>query len=140
MAQPPDSWDDETLVTVERPAAAAAPAGESHACLTVLTGAAAGQMYRIPEGSTVIGRAGNAELRIVEEGMSRRHARVRREGERVLVEDLGSVNGTFVNGERLEDPRVLEEGDKIQIGPISVLRFAHHDELDEGFHQRLVAS
>lgn len=140
MAQPPDSWDDETLVTVERPAAAAAPAGESHACLTVLTGTAAGQMYRIPEGSTVIGRASNTELRIVEDGVSRRHARVHREGERVFIEDLGSVNGTFVNGEPLADPRALEEGDKIRIGPISVLRFAHHDELDERFHQGLVAS
>jgi two-component system cell cycle response regulator len=140
MAEPPDSWDDETLVTVEKPAATAAPVGHTHACLTVLTGTAAGQLYRIPEGSSLIGRAPNVELRISEEGVSRRHACVRRDGAAVFVDDLGSVNGTYVNGERISVARTLEEGDKIQIGPISVLRFAHHDEIDERFHQRLVAS
>ena len=101
MAQPPDSWDDETFVTVEKPAATAAAVGTTHACLTVLTGTAAGQMYRIPEGSSVIGRGQHADLRIAEEGVSRRHACVRREGGAVLVDDLGSVNGTYVNGERI---------------------------------------
>jgi len=140
MAQPPDSWDDETFVTVEKPAAPAAEVGITHACLTVLTGTAAGQMYRIPEGSSVIGRGQHADLRIAEEGVSRRHASVRREGGAVLVDDLGSVNGTYVNGERIGQGRALEEGDKIQVGPMTVLRFAHHDEIDERFHQRLVAS
>jgi diguanylate cyclase (GGDEF)-like protein len=137
---PPDSWDDETFVTVEKPAAAAAPVGQTYACLTVLTGTAAGQMYRLPEGGSVIGRGQNADLRIPEEGVSRRHASVRREGDAVRIEDQGSVNGTYVNGERLAGARVLDEGDKIQIGPMTVLRFAHHDEIDERFHQRLVAS
>lgn len=140
MPQPPDSWDDETFVTVEKPAAAAAPVGQTHACLTVLTGTAAGQMFRIPEGRAVIGRGQSADLRIPEEGVSRRHAGVHRQGGTVRVDDLGSVNGTYVNGERLTEPRVLEEGDKIQVGPMTVLRFAHHDEIDERFHQRLVAS
>ena len=140
MPQPPESGDDETFATVEKPAEAAAPIGKSHACLTVLTGTAAGQMYRLPEGSSVVGRAQNAELRIAEEGVSRRHACVRREGEAVLIDDLGSVNGTYVNGERIGEGRVLEEGDKIQVGPMTVLRFAHHHEIDERFHQRLVAS
>lgn len=140
MPQPPDAWDDETFVTVEKPAPAAEPVGATHACLTVLTGTAAGQMYRIPEGRSVIGRAQQVELRIAEEGVSRRHACVRREGDVVLIDDLGSVNGTYVNGERIGEGRILEEGDKIQVGPMTVLRFAHHDEIDEGFHQRLVAS
>jgi len=139
MAQPPDSWDDETHVTVEKPSAAAA-IGQSYPYLTVLTGTAAGHMFRIPEGSCVIGRAASSELRISEEGVSRRHAGLRREAGRVLIDDLGSVNGTFVNGERLSGPKGLEEGDKVQIGPGAVLRFAHHDEIDERFHQGLVAS
>ncbi len=128
------------MVTAEKPTAPTVPAGGSHACLTVLTGTAAGQMFRIPEGNSVIGRASSSHLRIDEEGVSRNHARVRREGDHVAVDDLGSRNGTFVNGERVAGPRPLEEGDKIQVGPLTVLRFAHHDEIDERFHQRLVAS
>jgi diguanylate cyclase (GGDEF)-like protein len=140
MAQPPESWDDDAFVTVEKPASSAAPVGHAHACLTVLTGTVAGQMFRIPEGGLVIGRAPNAGLRIAEEGVSRHHARIRREAEAMFVEDLESRNGTYVNGERITGARSLEEGDKIQIGPVTVLRFAHHDEIDERFHQRLVAS
>jgi two-component system cell cycle response regulator len=140
MPRSPDSSDDMTFVTVEKSSPGAAPVGNMHACLTVLTGTVAGQMHRIPDEGMVIGRASSSELRINEEGVSRRHARLRREGDYVVVEDLGSVNGTYVNGERLAGSRVLQEGDKIQVGPMTVLRFAHHDEIDERFHQRLVAS
>lgn len=140
MAQPLDPGDDDAFATVEKPASIPAPVGRSHACLTVLTGTLAGQMFRIPESGLVIGRAPSVGLRIGEEGVSRHHARIRREGDTVLVDDLESRNGTYVNGERISGTRLLEEGDKIQVGPITVLRFAHHDEIDERFHQRLVAS
>jgi two-component system, cell cycle response regulator len=140
MAKPPDAWDEDTFVTVEKPATTVAPTGKIHACLTVLTGTSAGQMFRIPEGSSVIGRSGASQLRIDEEGVSRNHARISREAEAVRIDDLGSRNGTYVNGERLAGAIALDEGDKIQIGPVTVLRFAHHDEIDERFHQRLVAS
>ena len=128
------------MVTAEKPTTQAASPGRSHACLTVLSGTAAGQLFRLPDTGAVIGRAAGCHLRIEEEGVSRSHARVRREGGTVMVEDLGSRNGTFVNGERISRPMALDEGDKIQIGPLTVLRFAHHDEIDERFHQRLVAS
>lgn len=142
MAQPHDamSQDEESPVTMEKLPPSATAGGRVHACLTVLTGTAAGQMFRIPEGLSVVGRGSGSQLRIDEEGVSRSHARVRREGASVVVEDAGSRNGTFVNGERIDAPKPLDEGDKIQIGPLTVLRFAHHDEIDERFHQRLVAS
>lgn len=143
MAWPPDSGDDDSMVTADSAAAAAAaasPSGHAHACLTVLLGGSSGHRYRIPEAGGVIGRAQNAEVRIRDEGVSRRHARLWREGEAVYIDDLGSRNGTFVNGEELAAPRVLEEGDKLQVGASVVLRFAHHDELDDRFHESLVAS
>jgi two-component system, cell cycle response regulator len=140
VAQPLDPGDDDAFVTVEKPVPIPAPAGGSHACLTVLTGTLSGQMFRIPEAGLLIGRAVSAGLKVPEEGVSRHHARIRCEGGVMLVEDLVSRNGTYVNGERISTARTLEEGDKIQIGPLTVLRFAHHDEIDERFHQRLVAS
>jgi two-component system, cell cycle response regulator len=141
MVQLPNPGREEANDTEERPGTSPAPVGRVHACLTVLSGTAAGQMFRIPEGHwCVIGRAQGSQLRIEEEGVSRNHARIRRDGPIVQVEDLGSRNGTYLNGERISTVKRLDEGDKIQIGPITVVRFAHHDELDERFHQRLVAS
>jgi diguanylate cyclase (GGDEF)-like protein len=138
MSEPPESWDDDVTSVTARPGAAIRRA--AHACLTVLTGTAPGQRFRIPEDGCVIGRAPNAEVRIIDDGVSRRHARVFRDGVTILVDDLGSRNGTFLNGARVEGPAALEEGDKIQVGPTVVLRFAHHDEIDERFHESMVAA
>jgi hypothetical protein len=62
-----------------------------------------------------IGREG-CDIELSDPEASRRHAMVRREGEAVLIEDLGSTNGTFVNGERVAAPRKLSEGDEVRIG------------------------
>ena len=51
-----------------------------------------------------------------DKAVSRRHATLRVEGETAVVEDLGSRNGTFVNGERVDDARRLREGDSVQLG------------------------
>jgi len=72
----------------------------------------------------VIGRVAECDLTLNSRKASRRHAEVRYEGEQVLIEDLGSTNGTFVNGERLRRPRVLQPGDRIHIGG-STITFCH---------------
>lgn len=59
-------------------------------CMTVLTGAASGQVFKIPRGDTVVGRAPDAELRIEDESISRHHARLRLEASALWVEDLTS--------------------------------------------------
>src|SRR5205085_10444895 len=56
------------------------------------------------------------------------------------VEDLQSRNGTFVNGTRITVVVELKDGDKIQLGRASVLRFGFHDDLDESFHENLLSS
>jgi hypothetical protein len=55
--------------------------------------------------------------------VSRRHARIRLEGERYLIEDLGSKNGTFVNGHEVQGARPLQDGDEIQIALCCKLAF-----------------
>jgi len=62
-----------------------------------------------------IGRAAGSDLQLDEELTSRRHARISWEGEVPVVEDLGSTNGTFVNGERVRRRRLVE-GDRLLIG------------------------
>jgi len=54
----------------------------------------------------------------VEEGVSRRHAKVYQMGNRIFVEDVGSANGTFLNDKRITPhlPHLLQEGDTLQLG------------------------
>ncbi|MCK6624460.1 MAG: FHA domain-containing protein [Anaerolineae bacterium] len=55
-------------------------------------------------------------------GVSRRHARILKQGGMVVVEDMGSINGTFVNGKRLDPylPEVLNDGDVLQLGKLKI--------------------
>ncbi len=64
----------------------------------------------------VIGRDDDVDLTIPSQAVSRRHARLLREAEGYVVEDLGSSNGTYVNGQKLSGRRVLKTGDQIRLG------------------------
>jgi diguanylate cyclase (GGDEF)-like protein len=80
-----------------------------------------------PGGGLTIGRARDADLSFPEPTeVSRRHARIWEEAGTVRVEDLGSRNGTFVNGQEVTAPRVLNNGDNVQIGPVYLKFFAGH--------------
>ncbi len=109
-------------------------------CLTVLTGTATGQTFKLSRGESVIGRADDALVRLIDDGVSRNHARLRLETNQLWVEDLDSRNGTFVNGAKIDKRVSLQDGDKIQVGRTTVLRFAYHDEIDESFHENLMSS
>lgn len=71
---------------------------------------------KLPEGKADVGRMADCWLTLEDDLASRYHARFHVEGERVDLEDLGSRNGTYVNGERLEGRINLSHGDKIRIG------------------------
>ena len=136
----PDNWDEETTSTAELEALPANHPDRKRPCLTVLTGTATGQMFKLPRGEAYIGRAPDSQVRLLDDGVSRNHARLRLETDNPWVEDCGSRNGTFVNGTRIHERTPLHEGDKIQLGRTTVLRFAYHDEIDESFHENLVSS
>ena len=74
-----------------------------------------GRTYPLSMGSTVIGRGDQANLRLPDVGISRRHARLDYDGAQVVLTDLGSTNGTMVNGQRVSAV-ALNPGDMIQIG------------------------
>jgi two-component system cell cycle response regulator len=81
----------------------------------------------------VIGRAEDAELPLQDLVVSWRHARVSPRGNhRFVVEDLGSTNGTHVDGGLISEPWTLREGEKIFVGD-TVVRFSMADEMDLGF-------
>lgn len=104
--------------------------------LILLAGEDAGKMVRV-ETEVLIGRSPKAGLRLTGEGVSRLHARFVRREDGTYVEDLGSTNGTLVNGVRLTGPAVLRDGDKIQIGASFLIKFSLQDALEQSFQQQL---
>ncbi|MEU7865601.1 DUF3662 and FHA domain-containing protein [Dactylosporangium sp. NPDC049140] len=74
-----------------------------------------GRSYPLSIGSTVIGRGDQANMRLPDVGISRRHARLDFDGAQVVLTDLGSTNGTMVNGQRVSAV-ALNPGDMIQLG------------------------
>jgi FHA domain len=75
----------------------------------------AGLAYDIGDGA-VLGRGDGAEIRLEDPFASSNHARLVRQGSVVVIEDLGSTNGTYLNEELLEGPQPLHPGDRIRIG------------------------
>jgi two-component system cell cycle response regulator len=126
-------FDDTT-----RMAPAPGPAGgeENAAYLVVLAGSSVGEMYKVEKDRTVMGRGENVDIRLIDEGISREHAQVVRDGNRNILEDMGSTNGTYCNGARVER-QVLAEGDKILLGSATILKFSYQDRLDEMFQRQM---
>jgi two-component system, cell cycle sensor histidine kinase and response regulator CckA len=103
--------------------------------LTVVEGPAIGQEFKI-DGVATIGRSPDATVMVDDAGVSRLHARIRRsEAGTFEVEDLGSKNGTFLNGARVEHA-LANLGDKIRVGPRVVLTLASFDVIEEQVVQR----
>jgi hypothetical protein len=74
-----------------------------------------GMIYDL-DGDLVLGRGDHAEIRLEDPFASSRHARVYRQAGSLVLEDLGSTNGTYLNEELLDTPRPLHPGDHVRIG------------------------
>jgi DNA-binding winged helix-turn-helix (wHTH) protein len=75
----------------------------------------AGREFVLAAGENIIGRDPDATIRLSADGISRRHARIVVRGNCATIEDLGSKNGTYVDGIRIDRTRELKEGDEIRI-------------------------
>lgn len=91
--------------------------------LIMRTGPTPGAAYILEGDQLNIGRDSNNEIVINDAEVSRRHARLTFQGGKYVLEDLGSTNGTFVNGQRLAGPRVLKAGEVVSFGEQIVLVF-----------------
>ena len=83
-----------------------------------------GRTHNLAGATTMIGRAVENEIVVSSQRISREHACIRREGWRVILEDVGSTNGTFLNDQRLLEPVQLRDGDHIKVGDVL---FVFHD-------------
>jgi diguanylate cyclase (GGDEF)-like protein len=134
------SAGDQTLV-VRTGGAEVTQQAPVHPGLVVIQGVEIGRQYRLRRAEMIVGRDEAAHLRIPDERISRRHALLkldqdhRRKSHRVQIQDLGSTNGTLVNGEPV-DLVELHDGDKILLGD-TVLKFVLQDDLDARFHREI---
>jgi len=131
-----DDYEDKTITA--RNQVLLGDLEHTNAYLVLLAGGNVGEMFRL-SGTQILGRSHNVDLRILGDGTSRKHARLITSGNSVLIEDLGSTNGTFVNGERIVQ-HVLKDGDKIQIGKSIVLKFTYQDNFEEDFQRHMYES
>jgi len=128
--------DERTQISV---APAPVEGKRDRAYLVVLAGSSVGEMYKVEGEKTIIGRGGRAQIRLLDEGISREHAQILIEGNNVVLADMGSTNGTYCNGLKVER-KVLVDGDKILVGSTTILKFTYHDNLDEIFQKQMYES
>ncbi len=97
--------------------AGAAPSGPGDPRLVVerAPGHTPGMEYEIAQGA-ILGRGEQAEIRLDDPYASARHARLVLQGGRIVLEDLGSTNGTYLNEELVSGPQPLHQGDRVRIG------------------------
>ncbi|MEJ7764726.1 MAG: FHA domain-containing protein [Acidimicrobiales bacterium] len=76
-----------------------------------------GTSFQLADGEATLGRAPGCSVLLDDPTVSSRHARLSPSGGRLLVEDLGSRNGTLLNGQRLDGPTELSVGDRLLVGP-----------------------
>ena len=98
--------------------------------LVVMEGSNVGRVYLLSMEGNLLGRDDLADMQIVDGGISRRHAMIKWNPLQSAFEvsDLGSRNGTSLNGQKLTEPRTLVRGDKIELGIHTVLRVSFSDE------------
>jgi diguanylate cyclase (GGDEF)-like protein len=130
--------EEVTIITQSPPPAGKKPQKETGAHLIVLSGTNVGQVFDVQRSELTIGRDERCEVQMLDVGISRRHATITHdESGSFLLEDAGSRNGTFCNNARIEGQYRLRDGDKIQIGATTILKFARADEAEAGFAQQM---
>lgn len=128
-----DSARNKTVVTVisrisERPVA-------KEACLVVIYGLDLGKKFNLDQSAVIIGRSSKADIQIDQESVSRNHCKIINTGKTIMLRDLGSTNGTYVNDE-LIDEYVLRDGDLIKIGR-SIFKFLSGNNIENAYHEEI---
>jgi pSer/pThr/pTyr-binding forkhead associated (FHA) protein len=115
---------DRQLNPVDAAAVDALPAG--HALLVVQRGPGSGSRFLLDADLISAGRHPDSEIFLDDVTVSRRHAEFNRSGDTFSVHDAGSLNGTYVNRDRIDTVQ-LKDGDEVQIGKYRLVFFSGHE-------------
>ncbi len=135
----PSALGENEEETVIRPPVPPSAAGDRNAFLIVLSGRSVGKMFKLPQGEVTLGRSLDCDVRLDDEGVSRSHLKLTRDNDGFVLVDLDSTNGTYVNGSKIHRERLVD-GDRVQVGSVTILKFSYQDSLEEQFQQQLYES
>jgi diguanylate cyclase (GGDEF)-like protein len=105
------------------------------AALVVIYGHDLGRKHDLSQATVTIGRSSRSDLQVDQESVSRAHARILNTGKTIILRDLGSTNGTYVNDE-LIDEYVLRDGDFIKIGR-TIFKFLSGSNIETAYHEEI---
>lgn len=126
--------NDSTVVTVIKKQPARKNSSQD-ACLVVINGVDLGKKYSLIKDETVIGRSSKVDIQIDEDSISRSHAIIEYFGDRAVVRDLNSTNGTYVN-DRSVQHHYLMDGDQIKIGR-TIFKFLSSSNVEAAYHDEI---
>lgn len=104
--------------------------------LIVVSGMLLGQQMELGDVPVIVGRASECALAMPHPSVSRQHCRIWREGDRYLIEDLGSTNRTYLNGKPVTRAE-LRDGDQISVGN-NAIKFFTGTSLEANYHEELI--
>jgi diguanylate cyclase (GGDEF)-like protein len=105
------------------------------ACLVVINGVDLGKKYSLAQNSTLIGRSSKVDIQIDEDSISRNHAVIENYGEEIVVRDLNSTNGTYVNDYPIQQHRLMD-GDQVKIGR-TIFKFLSGSNIEAAYHDEI---
>jgi len=109
---------------------------DRRAYILFIAGPLIGKMYLLDNEETIIGRDPEIDISINDSRISRKHICIKLVNEQAIVEDLGSTNGTFVNGKRIKS-HTLENEDQIHISSDTIFKFAFGTDKDRMFQEEM---
>ena len=101
----------------------------------MIYGSELGKKYNLNAASLIIGRSSKCDIQIDQESISRNHSKIVNTGKSIMVRDLGSTNGTYVNDEPI-DEYVLRDGDLIKIGR-TIFKFLTGGNIENAYHEEI---
>jgi diguanylate cyclase (GGDEF)-like protein len=105
------------------------------ACLVVIYGQDLGKKYNLDQPALIVGRSSKCDVQVDQESVSRNHAKIINTGKTIILRDLGSTNGTYVNDE-LIDEYVLHDGDLVKIGR-TIFKFLAGSNIENAYHEEI---
>ena len=128
-----DTGRNNTVVTAiskisDRPVA-------KEACLVVIYGLELGKKFNLNRPQIIIGRSSKADIQIDQEAVSRNHCKIINTGNAIMLRDMGSTNGTYVNDEMI-DEYVLRDGDFIKVGRC-IFKFLSGNNIENAYHEEI---